>query len=44
MDTPNNAKMFKGALKDVTIPVDNDDVLSSLSIDSSLDNFVGIGL
>ena len=44
MDTPNNAKMFKGALKDVTIPVDNNDVLTSLSIDSSLENFVGIGL
>lgn len=44
MDTPNNAKMFKGALKDVQIPMDNSSVLDSLSIDSSLDNFVGIGV
>ena len=44
MDTPNNAKMFKGSLKDITIPMDNNEVLSSLSIDSSLENFIGIGL
>ena len=44
MDTPNNAKMFKGAIEDVVIDMENTQVLDALSIDTGLNNFVGFGL